>query len=79
MNRFAKLLLVLGAAAGVFVGVRLVVAKYGALATAVVALWNDPEVKKIRRRAAKQLKKARKSAEKTAHKAEKAARKAVKS
>ena len=77
MNRFSKFLLVAGAAAGLLLGVRLVVAKYGALAAALVALWNDPEVKKIRRRAKKQLKKAQKSAEKTARKAEKAARKAV--
>ncbi|MFG6445943.1 hypothetical protein ACFXP7_11555 [Microbacterium sp. P06] len=77
MNRFAKLLLVAGAAAGVLLGVRAVIAKYGALAAAAVAVWNDPEVKKIRRRAAKHLKKARKSAEKAARKAENTARKAL--
>jgi predicted secreted Zn-dependent protease len=69
MNRFVKLLLILGGAVGVLLAIRAVLAKYAALATAALAVWNDPDVKKIRRRAGKRLKKAKKSAEKAAHKA----------
>lgn len=68
MNRFARLLLIAGVGVGALLGARAVLAKYGALATVAVAVWNDPEVKKIRRRAAKRLKKAKKSAQKTARK-----------
>ena len=64
MNRIVKLLVIVGVAAGALLGVRAVLAKYGAIATVALAVWNDPDVKKVRRRALKRLQKAQKSARK---------------
>jgi predicted secreted Zn-dependent protease len=51
-------------AVGFVLGLRSALARYSAIFVAAKAIWNDPDIKKIRRRAAKRLRKAQKSAAK---------------
>lgn len=55
----------IAAAAGVAVAalaLRTTIARYESIAKAALAVWNDPEVKKVRRRAVKKIEKAQKKA-----------------
>ncbi|MFG6401135.1 MULTISPECIES: hypothetical protein [unclassified Microbacterium] len=71
MRSFGKWLLIATSAAGAFFGVRALIIKYGLIVAAVVTVWNDPQVQKLRKRAVKKARRAMKAAEKTAAKAAK--------
>lgn len=62
MKRFVSALLIAAGVVGAFLAIRVVVAKYVTVATVALAIWNDPEVKKVRRRAGRRLEKAQKAA-----------------
>lgn len=49
----------------VALGLRTAIARFESVAGAAQAVWNDPEVKKVRHRAAKKIQKAQKKAVKT--------------